>query len=218
MDNMTKIIFKFDDFRGITKQVRFVDRCSRLLNIKVTWGIIGSAVCSWDDDAVKWIKNAVQSGLYCFWNHGWTHEFREFASLSEKEIVTRLVNTQNAVHEKLGIVMDTVGAPCNAFNEDFANALNSVQELRYWYYGLDCWGGRNFKRELELEYPLFRPSFLGCPNNRLDAGNVDESIKTISAALDNPAAFMPPASKLSDLCSRISGMFDEIVDSFLASR
>lgn len=157
---MNKVIFKFDDYRSATPRVRKIDRFVRLFGVKITWGIIGCEAEKWTAKEVGWVKAAVNSGLYYFWNHGWTHSHREFEGLTKEEAVVHLQNTQKVVYGKLGIRLETFGAPCNALNDLTGEAVESVSDLKYWYYGREDFSGKNYCRELELEYPLFHPSFV----------------------------------------------------------
>ena len=157
---MTKIIFKFDDFSGPTRNARKVDRFIRLFRIKVTWGIIGRCMADWSEKDRFWVRRARASRLYYFWNHGWTHEMDEFRDLSVIEATAHLRKTQRTARDVLGITLDAFGAPCNALNVSTVEAVQSVPEIRYWFYGDPKFAGVNFVRELELEYPLFHPSLL----------------------------------------------------------
>ena len=152
-----RIIFKMDDFFDVNNRVRRLDLFIRLFSIKITWGIVGREFEGLDKHDIAWIKSAMDSGLYFFWNHGWTHEMDEFKPLSTDEAKRHIELTQKVVRERCGLMMTTFGAPCNAISSTTLEALEAVQDIQYWYYGNCRFSRTNFQRELELEYPLFHP-------------------------------------------------------------
>lgn len=80
-----KIILKLDDFKALTKKVKHTDRIVKFFKIKVCWGIMGKGFESATKEDIIWCKNALKSGQYCFFNHGYTHEHNEFLELTLEE-------------------------------------------------------------------------------------------------------------------------------------
>ena len=156
----SRIIFKLDDYCGPSKHVRKLDRFIRMFKIKVTWGIIGISVEKWSNKDIEWTKSAFRSGLYHFWNHGWTHDLGEFKELSATEALDHILRTQSLVKKRLGITMHVFGAPCNAISMSTTRALERCNEIDNWYYGDQSFSRTVFKREVELEYPLGSPRLI----------------------------------------------------------
>jgi len=157
---LRKVIFKFDDLMGRTREVRRVERLVRFFDLKVTWGLIGSWVEKWDESEVNWFRQLHESGRYYFWNHGDTHAEREFESLSVEESVRHICRTQTLVREKLGIALTCFGAPCNAITDNTMKALEAVPEIRTWLFGLEDYKGINYRFRVALERPFPRPNFI----------------------------------------------------------
>lgn len=157
---MVKVIFKFDDFYGIGRNVLRIDRFIRTLRIKVTWGIIGRYAESWDERTIAWVKRAIKTGLYHFWNHGYTHDMREFESLTVEEAAEHIRMTQDVVKQKVGLAMTSFGAPCNAIGPTTAQAIEQVHDISMWFFGCPNSQVQCLRRLVEMEYPCGYPSFL----------------------------------------------------------
>ncbi len=154
-----KVILKLDDFFGVLKNVKKLDKIVKKENIKVNWGIVGRFFVNISDKDLLWCKNAYESGLYNFWNHGFTHELGEFKNLTLSEQLKHICDTQDVVNNRLGIILKTFGAPCNAYNDLTSKALESVSDIRYWYYGDKNFSGINFEYDIMMEIPLFKPNY-----------------------------------------------------------
>ena len=159
MNKNVKIILKLDDFTYVTKRVIKLDKLIKKENIKVTWGIIGNDFNKISHKDLKWCKKSLETGLYYYWNHGLTHDFNEFKNLSFEEQINHITTTQDIVKEKLEFGMESFGAPCNAFNQYTIKVLESIGEIKYWYYGNESFSRVTLKRDIELEQPLFRPNY-----------------------------------------------------------
>ena len=85
----------------------------------------------------KWLGN----GRIEFWNHGYTHycdyqedglwEFYGSDSISQRDHIAK---TQQLAREKLGITLNTFGAPCNKVDEETAQALAQLPEITTWIW------------------------------------------------------------------------------------
>ncbi len=174
----TRVIFKFDDFTGMTRRVVWLDRIVRLLKVKITWGIIGNRVDKWSDGVVAWVKDRANGGLYFFWNHGWTHAIEEFGELSVEEAKEHLRKTQDAVKAKAGLILGVFGAPCNKISDSTLQAIEALPEITGWYFGDIRSKKKVFKREFELEYPLPRPRLLPFIKNFQKIARVENRERT----------------------------------------
>lgn len=99
-----KVIFKLDDFRGVTKNIIKLDKIIRDKNVKITWGIIGEPFSLVEDTHVRWMKRSLATGLYSYWNHGYTHAENEFKRLSLADQIDHLKKTQEIIKNRLGFI------------------------------------------------------------------------------------------------------------------
>ncbi len=155
-----KIIIKLDDFGTLTKKVKYTDKIVKFFKIKVCWGIIGQRFETTTEKDIIWCKNALKSGLYYFFNHGYTHIHNEFKELTLEEQIEHLMKTQSVVKDKLNIVLDTFGAPCNSYNKEMVKALEHIQNIKYWLYGEDKYNKTNFNiPSTNIEHPFPNANF-----------------------------------------------------------
>lgn len=156
---MKNIIFKFDDLRSVNTSILKLDKIIQREKIKITWGVIGKTFAEQNKEDHEWARKALQSGLYYFWNHGYTHIPGEFSKLSYKEQVSHLQKTQSVLKEIFNIESNVFGAPHNAINDDTLKAVEQITELKYWFFGNENYSKTNMKEVIALEYPLFRPNY-----------------------------------------------------------
>lgn len=141
LNNNAFVIIKCDDFYKITENVIRLDQISNKYNIKISWGIIGSAIKN--KSAFDFIRNKNKEN-YHFFNHGFTHAVRhsknqniyEFQDDFEKQI-QYIGKTQEIIKKECSIKLDCFGAPFNHFNLTTSVALKKFPEIKYWYLGLN---------------------------------------------------------------------------------
>lgn len=155
-----RIIFKFDDFERVTRNVLMVDKIIKRFNIRVGWGCIGCCVQRWAAEDIAFVQSSITSGAYFFWNHGWSHADKEFLTYDVVEVQHFIQKTNDVVEAKTGYCMTAFGAPCNAIAESTARGLDHVSQIKYWFFGRADWSGKTIRRNVEMEYPLFRPRLL----------------------------------------------------------
>lgn len=156
---MRRVIFKFDDFLSITLAVRKVDAVVKKYGYVIGWGCIGAYVNKWSPKDVFYIKKAVNEGRWFLFNHGWSHADREFLGYDEVEAAEKIIRTNDVVRDKIGYEMTSFGAPCNAISASTTDGLNHVDRIKYWFFGREGYNGTVFKRQMDMEYPLFHPNF-----------------------------------------------------------
>jgi peptidoglycan/xylan/chitin deacetylase (PgdA/CDA1 family) len=108
-----------------------------------------------------WIKNLNKKGLIEFWNHGYrnrkaTDKTGEFEGSFEEQKAA-LQRTQKLAKEKLGIELKAFGPHWSGTNEDTARALESIPEIKMWFYGPTDSTKFVFEKVLTLENPVFVP-------------------------------------------------------------
>ncbi len=139
-----KILFKVDDLIKITPQVIRLDTIAKQYSIKLAWGIVGSSLlipklqnCISFVRYIYWIKKAHKSGIYEFWNHGFTHSNApiEFYDQPCCEQVKSIAYTQCLIKALLGFECITFGAPENKKDVATVEALNNFPEIKLWFYG-----------------------------------------------------------------------------------
>lgn len=102
--------------------------------------------------------------MYEFFNHGYTHSFAganyEFFEKSTEEQLQSIKKTQCIVKEKTGITLIAFGAPCNHIDQNTKNAIEKVNEIKIWFYGLDDAVDKiSLKRTVNLEYSCGKISY-----------------------------------------------------------
>ena len=153
------IILKADDFSKVTKSVKNLDKLIKKYNLKISWGIIGCSFEKISNDDILWCKERIATENYHFFNHGYTHEQNEFEPLSFNEQIEHIEKTQFVVKEKLGITLDTFGAPCNSYNQELKHVLEKFNDIKYWYFGDNPSVKKVYPRIVNIEYPFFKPNY-----------------------------------------------------------
>jgi peptidoglycan/xylan/chitin deacetylase (PgdA/CDA1 family) len=130
-------------------------------DIKASYGIIGFSLEEDNQAYFDWIRQLHESGLIEFWNHGYrnrraTDKTGEFEGSFEEQ-KSALEKTQRLAKEKLGIELRTFGPHWSGTNEATARALESIPEIKIWFYGPRSSGKFVFDRVLVLENPIFVP-------------------------------------------------------------
>jgi len=147
------IIIKADDFlvgseytaERYPKWKRFFEYIENK-SIKASAGIVGTVLekryaSGWyrDEFIETYLKNASKSDTFEFWNHGYTHECNstgtEFFNTSYEHQKEHLLKTQDLAKEKLNLTMHAFGAPCDKTDENTANVLEDVSDIKVWFYG-----------------------------------------------------------------------------------
>ncbi len=165
-------ILKLDDFGIVGRRATFmymaVDLLTKLLGLKVCWGVMGERISMLKSDSriIRMIKRFHRSGRHSFWNHGWTHSDCEFKCLGEESAIDHILKTQNVIAKIVGVAADTFGAPCNVYNEETKCALEKCGNIKYWFYGDGDFNGicfpffRNLEgKYLKLESTLYHPDY-----------------------------------------------------------
>ena len=157
-----KIIFKFDDLVNCNKKVLKLDKLVKYYDLKVCWGIIGNSLENVNRDYIEFIKNNSGGNYYHFFNHGYYHlqgpEY-EFFNKPEEEQEVLIRKTQDIVRDNTGVVLDSFGAPCNHVDDNTRIALESITEIKYWFYGKENYNSFNIKRLIDMEISVGKPNF-----------------------------------------------------------
>lgn len=157
-----KIIFKFDDLINYNKNVKKLDEYVKNEKLKVCWGIIGNSLEKPDKNYIQFIReNNLKN--YHFFNHGYLHlcapeyEFFDKPQNVQEDFIKK---TQDIVLDKIGINLNSFGAPCNHIDENTKLALENVSDIKYWFFGLEDFKGVNIKRLVDMENGAGNPDFI----------------------------------------------------------
>jgi peptidoglycan/xylan/chitin deacetylase (PgdA/CDA1 family) len=139
-------------------------------DVRGTIGLIGSSLENDNPEYFAWVKEREQEG-YEIWNHGFCHcrmeengkEIREFRGKNLEEQAESILKTQQLAKEKLGITMQTFGAPYNSTDSNTIEAIEENSELKIWLYkDTELETSKyllNRIPEVNIEYPLHIPDF-----------------------------------------------------------
>jgi hypothetical protein len=153
------IILKADDFIFSEQWVRFI-RYIENKKIKVSLGVVGKQL--YNESLCDWIKSLSINNNIEFWNHGLTHECKEyfeFKGSSYEYQLTHLQKAQQLFKDKVGITVHTFGAPCNAIDENTSQALADIEEIKIWYYGKTDSIKLCLERKGNIESPIMQPNY-----------------------------------------------------------
>lgn len=168
------IILKLDDLwcedkvvhKGWQQVINFLNE----QKIKGTIGIVGNSLEEEKPEYFDWIKARDQEG-YEIWNHGFCHcrhkeneiEIREFRGENLEDQLSSIQKTQALAEEKLGITLQSFGAPYNSTDEFTAEVLAKIPELKVWMYKETDAPTDKFLLErikaVNIEYPVHQPDF-----------------------------------------------------------
>lgn len=160
-DKKYKIIFKFDDLIDYGFEVKQLDKIVKKENLKVCWGIIGKSLEKPSKCYINFIKENNQK-KYHFFNHGFYHlggPAYEFLDKPQEKQENYIKKTQKIVLDKTGIELNSFGAPCNKIDNNTLHALENVNEIKYWFYGLKGFSGINIERVIDMEIEVGKPEF-----------------------------------------------------------
>ena len=145
-----QIILKADDIRFTPETIlsprwqNFVDYIARQ-GIKAALGLIGNSLEADNPSYFNLLKDLHNSPHFEIWNHGYDHVlkgtnaageiYHEFSNIPYEAQKDHLQKTQRLAREKLGITLQTFGAPGNAIDDATCRAIDEIVELDIWLYG-----------------------------------------------------------------------------------
>ena len=137
--------------------------------IKTSVGLIVNSLETEDERYSGLLKYLNKTGYIEFWIHGYDHrlgavksngelydEFRNSSLDFQKEQIRKAIDLSK---EKLDITMRTFGAPGNAIDSNTVVALDSFDEIKVWFFGLEGSQKLVLGRNAEMEYPVGNPDF-----------------------------------------------------------
>jgi hypothetical protein len=166
------IILKADDlvFDGATtispRWKTFIDYI-RKKNIKAGIGVIGDSLRKGNYGYRKLVGELHNSEHFEIWNHGYNHiigtingtPYDEFRNSSYEYQLEQLTKAQNDVKKYAGITMRAFGAPGCAIDENTIRALDDIDDIKVWFFGLEGSSKLLMCRVLEIEYVTGSPDF-----------------------------------------------------------
>jgi peptidoglycan/xylan/chitin deacetylase (PgdA/CDA1 family) len=178
-ENLTEVskpyvILKLDDLwyedglvhPGWIKVIDFLNE----QNIKGTIGIVGNSLETDNQVYFDWIKKRHTEG-HEIWHHGFCHcrhkegeiEIREYRGKGLEEQCASIAKTQTLAQEKLGITLQSFGAPYNSTDEFTTTALARISEIKIWMFKETKAPTDKFLlnriKEVNIEYPVHQPDF-----------------------------------------------------------
>lgn len=162
-----KIVIKADDLIKYDRNVKRFNNIIKKENIKANWGIVANSLENADEDYINFIKNS-NKDRFGFFNHGYTHSMKvtpqdkivcEFGGKTMQEQLRYLKDAQKLVKDKTGLALNAFGAPCNQINLETKKALEQIDDIKIWYFGMDAKDKIILKRYSEIEISVGKPSY-----------------------------------------------------------
>jgi len=127
-------------------------------------GLIGYSLESGGPNYARLIRNLAKTGMFEFWNHGYTHrlwdeQHTEFKKVRYTEQYEHILRAQRLAKERTGITMHTFGAPGNAFDENTLQALEQFDEIKVWLFGDPAASKLVLEHTTDIEHPTSNPSY-----------------------------------------------------------
>jgi peptidoglycan/xylan/chitin deacetylase (PgdA/CDA1 family) len=137
--------------------------------IKASAGIICNSLQTDDARYFGLLQYLDQTGYIELWNHGYDHildalhtdgtMYDEFQNSSLEFQKEQLRKAQTLAEEKLNITLRTFGAPGNAIDSTTMQALESFNEIKVWFFGLNGSSKLVLGRSIDMEYPVGNPDY-----------------------------------------------------------
>jgi len=173
------VLLKLDDVlelrqRGLSdawKRVRdFISR----EGLAASWGIIGESLEDPSDRYVEEMRAIARDPRFEIWNHGYVIRFLPNTAAAETAAnvgpgadaqFDAIDRTQKLVASRLGVTPRIFGPHASATDDNTYLALARIPDIRaVWFYGPrkpDATRAYIFKREGNLEHPIFVPKLSG---------------------------------------------------------
>jgi len=206
-----------EDYKPISeKWERFINLIIKK-KAKASLGIIAKTLDWGGFYYESYLKGLNATGQFEIWNHGFDHFdphvnsdgifVHEFKNSSFEQQLEHLRLAQNYVKDKLGITMHTFGAPGNAIDNNTIKALDEIEEIKVWYYGLLGSSKLVLNRTNEIEITTFNPNYqkfienyssgseylaLQIHPNAWDKNQFSEFEKILDFLIANKVTFMNP--------------------------
>jgi peptidoglycan/xylan/chitin deacetylase (PgdA/CDA1 family) len=185
--------------------------------IKASLGLIGNTLENMDRQSLKRLKDLICDDQLEIWNHGYDHvidqvddhgdHYWEFKNTNLEHQRQHILMTQELAKDKLGIVLKTFGAPGNAFDQNTQEALDSIDDIKVWFFGSDDSTKLVLRRFAEIEFPTHYPDYnkfignyistkdylaLQIHPNSWDAIRLNEFEKIVDFLVQQKATFLTP--------------------------
>jgi hypothetical protein len=168
------ILLKADDL-SCTKKNDLSANWKRFLsyveekNIKASLGLIANSLERGNWQYVQFLRDLSRSDHFEIWNHGYNHllngkkrtgeTYHEFCNTPFEYQKQHLLKAQNLAKNMLHITLSTFGAPGNAIDTNTILALDDVDDIKVWYFGLDGSSKMVLARSTDIEFPTHHPDF-----------------------------------------------------------
>jgi hypothetical protein len=168
------IILKADDLIYDEKKI-ISENWTRFLHyvvsekIKASVGLLVNSLEIDDERYFHLLKYLNRTGYIEIWNHGYDHLlgaqnlngelYDEFRNSTLNYQIEQLKKAQELAREKLNITLHTFGAPGNAIDSTTILALDALNEIKVWFFGLDSSDKLVLGRSADMEYPTGKPDY-----------------------------------------------------------
>lgn len=137
--------------------------------IKTSVGLIVNSLETDDERYSGLLKYLNKTGFIELWIHGYDHRlgatnsvgelYDEFRNSSLEFQIEQLKKAFDLSKQKLGFTMHTFGAPGNAIDNSTTSALDALDEIKVWFFGVESSKKLVLGRSAEMEYPVGNPDF-----------------------------------------------------------
>jgi len=137
--------------------------------IKTSVGLIVNSLEVEDEKYPGLLKYLSRTGFIELWIHGYDHrlgavhpngesydEFRNSSLEFQKEQLRKAIDLPK---QKLELTMQTFGAPGNGIDSNTIFALDSFDEIKVWFFGLEGSQKLVLGRSADMEYPVGNPDY-----------------------------------------------------------
>lgn len=182
--------------------------------VKATIGIVGERMESATPAYYEWLTGQAKAG-HEIWNHGYCHckptvdgeERREFRGTDFEYQLDHLQKTQAIAADKLGLQLETFGAPYNACDTNTVRALSKIPELKTWLYPPNRNTAGKFAMPrigaVNIEYPVHQPDF-----DAFVAGFRAHREEPVLVIQGHPRSWLEPRARMTE--------FQKIIDFLVA--
>lgn len=170
-----RVVLKLDDTWAVNGRLserwQRIDDFAADRGIRYTVGIIANSLEGNHPEYLASLRAIAGSGRAELWHHGYDHKaweedgkkLREFSGSGFEHQLDHLRKAQALAKEKLGVTLETFGAPYNATDADTVRALAELPEIKVWLFAPRNVTSTKFTTPqigaVNIEHPVHKPNF-----------------------------------------------------------